>query len=371
MIVASAVVTGFSAVIRDKLYSFMGHVHVAPYDPTNSNSFTPSPIYYDRRLEQQMQHLPHVLRVVPFAERPVIVQANNTMEGLRLKGVDGRYQLPADVDLSGKMINYTDSFYAHQILLSQSEANRLNVKVGDTVQLEFFVPGAMPRIRRVTVCGLYHSGMEEVDRTFGICDIRLLQRVNNWNADSINAYQLDLDNEYMADTTAAYIHYNLIAPSVEAYTTFENYSYLFDWLNLQRINSAVLIAIMAVVSIINMAAVLLMLMVNRSAMIGLLKALGMDFPHTRSIFLYIAGLIGIAGTVLGNVFALGLCWAQQRFGIIKLPEENYYMSHAPVKIVWWQIATIDGITLLLCVLCMWLPALYIRRIQPARVLQFK
>ena len=170
---------------------------------------------------------------------------------------------------------------------------------------------------------------------------------------------------------ANFIHYNLIKPPLEAYTTTENYSFIFDWLKLQGMNGTILLIIMAVVAIINMGAVLVILMVDRANMVGLLKALGMPFEATRNIFLSIAGLIGAAGILLGNALAFLLCWLQLTFGIMKLPEDSYYMQFVPIKIVWWHVAMIDVATLVLCVLCMWLPTLYIRRIQPARVLQFK
>lgn len=371
MIVAAAVVTGFSYIIREKLFSFMGHVHIAPYDPTRSNSLTPNPIYYDRKLVNKLKKLPNVVQVTPFADRPVIIQAHNNMEGLRLKGVNSEYHLPGSITLTGKTIDYSDTFYSKQVILSQSIADKLDIKAGDTIQLEFFDANSMPRIRRVVVSGLYHSGMEEVDRSYGICDMRLLQRINNWTADSINAYQIDLDDEMMADTTAAYIHYNLIAPPVEAYTTVENYANLFDWIELTRVNGNVLMAIMAIVSIINMGAVLVMLMVDKATMIGLLKALGMPFGSTRNVFLYVAALIGGSGIVLGNIVAFVLCWLQQHYGIIKLQEDAYYMAQAPIKVIWWHVAVIDIATLVLSVVCMWLPAMYIRTIHPAKVLQFK
>ncbi len=152
----------------------------------------------------------------------------------------------------------------------------------------------MLRIRRVKVCGLYHSGMEEVDKQFGVCDLRLLQRINNWTADSINGYQVDLDNEKYADTVSNFIHYNLVSAPLEAYTTVENYSFIFDWLELQGMNGTILLVIMAIVAIINMGAVLVILMVDRAMMVGLLKAMGMPFEQTRNIFLGIAGLIGAA-----------------------------------------------------------------------------
>lgn len=277
MIVATAVVVGFKYSVTEKLFSFMGHVHVVPFDETKSNSLSFSePVYYNHALVDSIKKLQHVTAVAPFAERPVIVQAHGGMEGLTLKGVDKDYRFLEGITTSGRAIDYSDSSYSKQIMLSNTTADRLNVNIGDTVQLDFIENGA-PRIRRVKVCGLYHSGMEEVDKVFGVCDLRLLQRINNWSADSINGYQVDLTDPKYADSVANFIHYNLIKAPLEAYTTMDNYSNIFDWLQLQNINGVILLVIMAVVAIINMGAVLLILMVDRAMMIGLLKALGMPF----------------------------------------------------------------------------------------------
>jgi lipoprotein-releasing system permease protein len=128
---------------------------------------------------------------------------------------------------------------------------------------------------------------------------------------------------------------------------------------------------MAIVAIINLGAALLIIIVDRAAMIGLLKALGMPFETTRAVFLSIAAIVGGSGILLGNLLALGICYLQLHYGFLKLPEDSYYMRYVPIKVIWWQVAAVDLLTLVLCVFCMWLPTLYIRRIQPAKVLQFK
>lgn len=371
MVVALAVVTGFKYAVTDKLYSFTGHVHVVPYDPTNSNALNFSqPVYYDHSLVSKLRAIPHVTAIAPFVARPVILQAHGSIEGLVLKGVDKDYHFLSGITTQGAPIDYSDSSYAKQVILSQTTADRMNLKIGDTVQLDF-IQGEVPRIRRVKVAGLYHSGMEEVDKVFAVCDMRLLQRINNWPADSINGYQADLDDPKYADTVSNYIHYSLIKAPLESYTTRQNYAFIFDWLDMQNINGNILLAIMAMVAIINMGAMLVILMVDRAKMIALLKALGMAFEETRNLFLSIAALIGAAGILLGNVLALLLYWLQVHFGFIKLPEDIYYMKYAPMKVIWWHVVLTDVATLVLCVFCMWLPALYIRRIQPAKVLQFK
>jgi len=374
MILSAAVITGFKTTITEKLFAFNGHVHLETYDPTNSNSLTLKPLSVDNRLISEIKKIPHVQQVFPFTQRPTIIQVHNQIEGIQLKGIDKDFHFLKGITLTGKQIDFTDSAYAKQIILSQTTANRLSVAVGDTVQLNFIEAGsALPRIRRVTVAGIYHSGMEEIDKSFGICDTRLLQRINNWQANNINGYQINLENEKYSDTVANYIISNLVSNSsgITAYTIPDLYAGIYDWLSITNTNSMILLVIMGIVAIINMATVLLIVMVDRTTMIGILKSLGMSYGGTRNIFLYIAALVGIAGTLGGNLLALVLCWIQTKYGIIQMNEDTYYMKYAPVKIIWWQVGLIDVVTLLLCVLCMWLPTLYIRRIQPAKVLQFK
>ncbi len=221
------------------------------------------------------------------------------------------------------------------------------------------------------MAGLYHTGMEEVDKQFAICDLRLLQRLSGWAPNQISGYQVDLDNTALADTMAAQIHEQYILPPMAAQSITAIYEGVFSWLGMQDVNARILLIIVSIVAIINLGASVIILMVDRAVMVGLLKALGMPNAKLREVFLMLAGLIGACGVIFGNILGLGLCWLQQRFGFIHLPEDTYYMHTVPVRLLWWQVAVIDVATLALCVLCTTLPALYIRRIQPARVLQFK
>lgn len=371
MILSLAVATGFKNAIKDKLYSFSGHVHVTYFDPLRSNALTSPPIYYDEKLVKAIRAIPHVTNVLPFAQRPVIIQYNGKMEGVRLKGVNADFRFPPSIKVSGNMVNYADSSYAKQVMLSQRTADLLDVHTGDTVLLQFFQAGSTPRLRKVRVSGTFHSGMEDVDRYYAICDIRLLQRMNNWPADSINAYQVELDNDAFADTVSNFIHYNLIDAPTDSFTTEETNEGLFDWLKLQSMNSLLLLVIMGVVAFINITGVILVLAIDRAAMVGLLKALGMTSGATGRIFIAIGGIICSTGILAGNILALSICWLQRTYGLVKLNEATYFMKYVPVEVVWWHVLLTDILTLLIVVIWLWLPALYIRRIQPAKVLQFK
>jgi lipoprotein-releasing system permease protein len=230
---------------------------------------------------------------------------------------------------------------------------------------------ALPRIRKVKVAGLFHIGMDEIDKAYGMCDLRLIQRLNNWKPNEISGYQVDLDKEELADTTSSYIFQHYLQPPLTSYTIKDIFPSVFDWLDLQDVNGRIILIIMAVVAIINLATALMILIIEQAKMVGLIKALGMPFHKIQQIFLYYAAIIASAGILAGNLFAWGLCELQLKTGFLKLSEDSYSMREVPVRFYWWQIATIDIITLIICVLCMWLPTLYLRRIQPAKVLQFK
>jgi lipoprotein-releasing system permease protein len=213
--------------------------------------------------------------------------------------------------------------------------------------------------------------MEDLDRNYALCDIRLLQRVNNWRPEQCSGYQLELDNEFFADTLADRIFQKYLKPPVTTYTIKDIYPNIYDWLDLKDVNARIILMIMAIVAIINLATALVILIVEQSRMVALLKALGASYKTLQGIFLYHAAIIAGSGILLGNILALGLCYLQQKTGILKLSEETYFMKQAPVRPEAMPIIMVDVITLILCVLCMLLPTLYIRRIRPAQVLQFK
>lgn len=372
MIVAMAMVSGFKKEVKEKLYSFWGHVHISPFTPNSGSIITPQPIQRSAVPERAIAQVNHVVQLAPFVVRPVIIHGNRLMEGIQLKGVDADYRFPASISITGKGIDYSDSDYAKQVLLSQTTADRLDLKKGDDIKLYFLEPGAtLPRIRKVQVSGIFHTGMDEVDRGYAVCDMRMLQRINNWSAEDINGYQITLDDSKYSDTVSNEIYGAYIQPPLTTYTIAELFPNLIDWLQLQDVNTAVIIIIMSAVAIINLLVMLLILIVEHARMVGILKTLGMQLRQMRQIFLYHSVLIAGAGISLGTLLGTGLCYLQQKTGFIQLPEDTYYVKYAPVNVVWWHVLAIDATTLVLCILCMWLPTLYIRSIRPAKVLQFK
>jgi lipoprotein-releasing system permease protein len=321
---------------------------------------------------QRVQRSEGVTQVQPFVLRPGILRASDVLEGVQLKGVEKDFRYPASIRFSGVPIAYPDSSYSQDILLSESTAARLSIKAGDAVRLYFFEPGTpTPRIRKLHVAGLWRTGMEDVDRGFALCDLRLLQRLAGLDSSQISGYQIELADPDQSTAAADRIYREAVQPPLTTKAIPELYAGIFDWLRLQNINVRVLLSIMAAIALINLSAALLILLVDRTKAVGLFKALGQSGASISAVFVWLAGFVGTVGVVAGNVLGLGLCWAQQAFGIFTLPEATYYMRQVPVSIVWWHVALIDVATLLACFLCLWLPALYVRRIHPVRALGFR
>jgi len=319
MIVAVASVNGFKYTIKEKMYSMLGHIHVELFDQNNSQSLDFSPLKYDPHLAASIQSIPHVSQVSVFAIKPTIIKTKGEMEGIQLKGVNADYRFSEGIEFTGNKIDYSDSAYAKQIIISRSTADKLNAKAGDTVQLIFLDQNSnFPRIRKVTIAGLYHTGVENVDEYYGICDIRMIQRINNWTAGDINGYQVELDDSRYSDTVSSYIFSKYLNAPLTSYTIKELYNYVFDWLGLIDMNGRILLFIMAIVAVINLGAALMILIVDQSRMVGMMKALGMAPEKLRLVFLYYSGLIAGAGILLGNIVGGGLCWIQQKNRFYKI-----------------------------------------------------
>jgi lipoprotein-releasing system permease protein len=371
MIIALAVVGGFKSSIREKLYSFEGHIHITELGNNTFRAANMS-LEEDGYLEDKVSKIPHVQQIAPYIKRAGILQFEGKMEGIMLKGVSQDFYFLPGITFKGNKIDYSDTAYSKDIQLSQTTADRLDLETGDMVQLYFLEEGSTtPRIRKVRVAGIFHTGMEEVDKNYGICDIRLLQHINNWGPEGVSGYQVNLDDDRYSEEISKDIEQNHITSPLHSFTMEENYEHIFTWLGMMDVNAVIILTIMAIVAIINLAVALIILIVEQARMIGVLKAQGMQMNAIRMVFLYYAGLIASMGIIIGNIIAIGLGWLQNSTGFIRLSEASYYMRTVPFKIVWWHVAIVNIVTLLLCILCMMLPTLYLKRVQPARVLQFK
>ncbi|RAI99731.1 lipoprotein-releasing system permease protein [Chitinophaga skermanii] len=373
MILSTALINGFQQTIQDKIFSFWGHIHINKYQPNAGPLTEQAPFAADPKLVKSILATPGVKSINEFATKSVIVKTPTEIEGLIYKGLDKNFHLNnwQRFIIEGKFIQFNDSTYSSDVLISQYLANRLQLKLNDKV-IVYFIQGAgqAPRARKLNISGIYKTGIEEYDKTYMVGDINLVRRLNDWHEDDIGGYEIFINNYKQIDTIA-YSLIDDIPEDLGIRRMQDIYPNIFDWLDLQHKNEIIILVIMAIVAVINMITAILILILERTNMIGILKALGMRNRSIQTIFLYQAGYIVLLGIVIGNLLGLGLAFLQLQTGFFKLPEETYYMSVAPIDIEWWKVIAINVGTLLVCMLIISIPALIIRRIVPVKAIQFK
>jgi len=369
MLLSIAIVKGFKTEIREKVRGFNGDIQYVKYDL--NSSYENSPFVLNENILKETKNYSGITQVAPFATKPGIIKANDEVEGVVFKGVDQSYDWSYfdRVLTAGKTINFKDSTQAEkEIIISDFLAKRLNLKVGDDF-LMYFIQESL-RKRKFEIVGIYNTGVEEVDKTFIIGAISLVKKLNNWNKNEVGGYEIrvvDFDqlNQYSANLSS------LLPPQIKTVSVRDNYPIIFDWLSLLDVNAQVVLGLMLIVAVINMISALLIMILERTNMIGLLKALGETNWGIRKIFLYQAlYLVGI-GMLLGNLFGLGLGYFQQKTQFFKLDEASYYMKFIPVEFNFLDIALINFGTLLICLLVLLVPSMLVSKISPIKAIAFK
>lgn len=373
MILSLAFINGFQKVISEKVFSFWGHVRVQHFEPFKVNIAEETPITKNDTIEQTVSRMPNVAHIQPFATRSAILNANATIEGVLLKGVTGNYhfsELSAFLK-KGRWMRFDDSLYSREIVIPEPIADAIGADVGSDLLIYFIKDGEdKPRTRKLKVCGIYKTGIDIYDKTFAFGDIRLIQRLNDWSADQIGGYEVVLKEPNEMDSMSNRI-FGTLPSGWDSKTMKEIHPEIFDWLNLQNVNKYILITVMTAVALINLITCLIILVLERTRMVGVLKAVGMRDWDIQKIFIGYGALITLWGILAGLLLGLGIGYLQKTTGFIKLNEEAYYMDRAPVEIVWWQVAAVVAGTFLVCFLVLMIPSVISRRISPAKAVQFR
>lgn len=372
MLVAVATGIGMQHVIRDKISAFGGHIVVSPFD-NNDSGITIEPFSLDDDLVQTIASDREVKSIQPIATKAGIIRTEETFEGVLYKGVSADYDFSsiASYLVSGKVPEFGEEI-SNQIVISQYLANRLQVKTGDKLSTYFLKNNhqSAPNARGFEIVGIYQSDFKEFDETYVIGDLRQVQRLNKWRNDEVGAYEISLYNiDHLSPVTMQI--YQMLPPDVNATSISEQFYNIFSWLELFDFNMQIIIGIMIIVSVINMIVALLVLILERSQMIGILKALGADNWAIRKIFLYNATRIVLRGLFWGNLIGVGLLLIQKYFNIIKLDASQYYVESAPVYLNLWYILAINIAVVMICYLVLIIPSYLVAKISPVKVIKFQ
>lgn len=398
MIVTTSMVNGFQKEIRHKVLSFWSHLEIVPFSLTNS--LQEQGVYRYQDFYTNKSIIPEARHIQVTAIKGGLLKTNDEFEGIVLKGVgdDFEWSNMTPYLKQGNRIETGTDKSQQQILVSKATADRLLLKIGDKVVVAFM--GKSIRNRPFKVQGIFETGMEEFDKKYAMVDIGVIQELNNWGKDTVGGFEVFLkeENLFKPRTTSYFltvfggllsedrfaemqrdplenigeeVYARMNNPKLDVQTIKSISPGIFDWLDLQTMNELIILTLMIIVAGINMITALLILILERTNMIGIMKALGANNFSIRRVFLYYSAVIIGIGLLTGNVFGVGLCLLQQHFHFITLPQESYYLTYAPVDINWNWILALNIGTIVFTILLLILPSMLVSKISPVKAIRFE
>lgn len=367
MILSVSIVVGFQKSVRQKVSGFDAHIQISGF--SNNESYEQPPISKEQDFISAIQDIDGVRNIQAYAQKGGILKANKIIQGVMMKGVGSDYDW-SDIQqwlIKGRTPQYSDSSRSTDIVISQSIARKLQIDIGDGA-LMYFIQEP-PRVRKFNVVGIYHSGLEEFDSRYIVGDIRQIQKLNKWSDNQIAGFEVMINDYSEMESITGQVNdaigYDLIAKNIR-----QRYPFIMDWLNLLDTNVYFILGLMVLISGITMMGTILILILEKTNMIGILKALGSTNKSIRKIFLFNAlHLIG-RGLILGNIFGIGLAALQYYFKLIPLDPDTYYMDSIPIYLNVWYILALNLGTIFITALMMLWPSHIISRISPIKALRF-
>ncbi len=371
MVVAISTGTGLQRKIREKIAAFNGHIQIFKYD-YNASEVSVSPVSIHQDFYPNFTSVKGINHIQAVASKGGIIRTTETFEGVIAKGVgkDYRWDYLKEYLVAGRLPDYSGE-RNEEALLSRYLANRLNLRVGDRFQAFFLKPegSGLPHQLTGVIVGMYDSGFQEFDAAYIFIDIRHIQRMNGWRADEVGNFEVFINNFNQLKEIGNEV-YGKTLSVLDSQTVADTYYFIFEWLSLFDFNIIIILFIMIIVGGINMITALLVLIIEKTPAIGVLKALGASSWTIRKVFLYQAAYIICVGLFWGNVIGLGLLFVQQQYGFIKLDPATYYVTQAPVYLNLFHILLLNAGTLGLCLLMLIVPSYVVTKISPVKALRF-
>ncbi|WP_064714195.1 ABC transporter permease [Flavobacterium succinicans] len=369
MMVSVATGIGLQEKIREKIAAFNGHIVITNFD-SNQSEATLVPVSLQQSFYPKFKTIPEVTHVQAVAVKTGIIRTESAFEGIMFKGVgkDYEWKYIQEYMVQGRLPSVNGALN-QEVVISEFIASRLQLKLGDSFHSYFMKPNGY-NVRNFKIVGIFNSGFQEFDASYILGDIRHVQRLNKWATNQVGAFEVFVKDFNAIESVGEKV-YQETSSTLDSRTIVEKYSYIFDWLKLFDINIIVILVVMILVATINMVVALLVLILERTQMIGILKALGANNWSVRKIFLYNAYYLIVRGLFWGNLIGILILVAQHYFGIVKLNPENYYVNQAPVYINIGYILLLNLMTVVVCFLVLLLPSYIITRISPVRAIRYE
>jgi lipoprotein-releasing system permease protein len=374
MILAVSTLTGFKKAIREKVVGFGSNIQIMHYD--SNLSFETVPVSDSQEFIPKIKNMPGISHVQVFATKAGIIKTDEEIQGVVLKGIGPDYDWSYFKSnlVEGNIFTVTDTSRTDKVLISKKISDMLKLRLGDSFVMHFVQDP--PRMRKFTICGIYETSLEEFDKIYIFCDIGHIRKLNGWADDMVSGFEVyinDFDNlDAMTSMVRDTVGYRLVEDEIRFKVTSIRMKYpqIFDWLNFQDINVIIIIVLMLIVSGFNMVSGLLILILEKTNMIGVLKAVGSDDSTIRKIFLYQAVYLIGKGLLWGNIIGLGISFLQLKTGILTLDPSSYYIKSVPVNLVFSHILLLNAGTMLAIILMLLIPSQLISRISPVKAIRY-
>ena len=369
MLIALGVTSGYKSIIQEKVVAMGQHISISHYD--NNYSYEQIPIAFNDTLSETLRTVPEIIAIQPFATKVGIIKTTDQVEGVVLKGVNKAFDGVAFSKnlIEGDTLQLDDSTTNNNIIISKKLSEKLKLKLGDKARL-YFVQDP-PRQRSFTITGIYETGMPEFDSKFAIVDLKHVQKLNDWSPQQVGGVEILTSDYDKIDEVGEKLHHT-IDINLKAETIKQKYPEIFDWIALFDTNVSVLLIITTIVCMITMLSVFFVIILEQTPLIGTLKTLGMRTAGIVKTFIIVAGYTLARGLLAGNVIALGLGWLQQKFHIVKLNPDTYYINYVPIKFDILNVLLLNLGVFIACLLVLVVPAWFVsKKISPVKSLRFE
>jgi lipoprotein-releasing system permease protein len=383
MIVTLSIITGFQNQIKEKISTFSAHLQVHDYNKSSSDE--PFPISLEPQLINELKSNPSVKHIQTFATKNGILKTKTENEGILLKGIDENYDWSyiKPYTSEGENLSITKNEVSKDIFISKTLANKLNIQLNQKLLIYFMTKKKNndeesitssyieyePRVKDFYVKGIFETGFSDFDKNLAFIDLKQIQKLNYWDSTLVAGYEIYINDFNKLEQAQEELN-DLVGFNYKVSSIKEMQAPIFNWLDMINVNAIIIIGLMAIVAAINMISALLILILESTSMIGVLKALGTSNKSVRQIFFHVSINLLAKGLIIGNVVGIGFCLLQQHFKVLKLDAEIYYLKYVPINFSIAHVVLVNAGTVIICLLMMYLPTLILNKITPIKAIRF-